>query len=45
MATNTTTTGEQNRNFPEDYREELEREANSDGPHAWVCQRVLASMD
>jgi hypothetical protein len=28
--------------WPEDYREEIEREANSDAPDAWVFQRLLA---
>lgn len=33
------------RGWPADYREEIEREANSDGPHAWVFQRVLESLE
>ena len=33
------------REWPDDYRDEIEREANSDGPHAWVCQRILSNLE
>ncbi|WP_277540259.1 hypothetical protein [Haloarcula laminariae] len=28
-----------------DHRDELEREANSDAPHAWVAKRFLQSLE
>lgn len=31
--------------WAEQHREELEREANSDLPHAWVAERILQSLD
>lgn len=37
--------GTDDKEWPDDYREEIERVANSDGPHAWVCQRLLDSLD
>lgn len=36
---------DEEREFPQDYRKEIEREANSDGPHAWVCQLLLESLE
>lgn len=37
--------GTDDKEWPDDYREEIEREANSDGPHSWVFQRVLESLE
>lgn len=45
MATVPDSASGEDRVWPDDYREELEREANSKGPHAWVCQRILENMD
>ena len=40
------TSNEQSRaEWIRDHREELEREANSDAPHAWVAERFLQSLE
>ncbi|MFC4549349.1 MULTISPECIES: hypothetical protein [Halorussus] len=32
-------------NWIEEHREEIEREANSDAPDAWVFERLLQSVE
>ncbi|WP_167768403.1 hypothetical protein [Haloarcula amylovorans] len=38
-------TDETDQSWAEAHREELEREANSDGSHAWVCEAILQSLE
>lgn len=41
----TNITEEPDKDWIEAHREELEREAESDAPHAWVAEHVLQSLD
>lgn len=43
--TEESTADEKDDDWVEKHRDQLEREAASDGPHAWVCERILATHD